>query len=45
MSHDHNDLAVLYERDYARLVRFAALMVGSVGDAEEIVQDAFVTAY
>ena len=45
MSHDHNDLAVLYERNYARLVRFAALMVGSVGDAEEIVQDAFVTAY
>ena len=45
MSDDRNELAVLYERDYTRLVRFAALMVGSVGDAEEIVQDAFVAAY
>src|SRR3712207_5988062 len=40
LSDGRNELTVLYERDYARLVRFAALMVGSVGDAEEIVQDA-----
>jgi RNA polymerase sigma factor (sigma-70 family) len=45
LSDDRAALAVLYERDYARLVRFAALMVGNVGDAEEIVQDAFVAAY
>ncbi|MEU8820244.1 sigma-70 family RNA polymerase sigma factor [Actinoplanes sp. NPDC048796] len=45
LSDDRDELAILYERDYARLVRFAALMVGSVGDAEEIVQDAFVAAY
>jgi RNA polymerase sigma-70 factor (sigma-E family) len=32
----------LYERHYARLVRLAVLLVGDVGRAEEIVQDAFV---
>jgi RNA polymerase sigma-70 factor (sigma-E family) len=32
----------LYERHYLRLVRLAALLVGDVGRAEEIVQDAFV---
>jgi len=32
----------LYERHYVRLVRLAVLLVGDVGRAEEIVQDAFV---
>jgi RNA polymerase sigma-70 factor (sigma-E family) len=32
----------LYERQYVRLVRLAVLLVGDVGRAEEIVQDAFV---
>ena len=32
----------LYERHDARLVRLAVLLVGDVGRAEEIVQDAFV---
>jgi RNA polymerase sigma-70 factor (sigma-E family) len=32
----------LYERHYVRLVRLAMLLVGDVGHAEEIVQDAFV---
>ena len=32
----------LYERHYMRLVRLAVLLVGDVGRAEEIVQDAFV---
>ena len=31
----------LYERHYVRLVRVAVLLVGDVGRAEEIVQDAF----
>ena len=32
----------LYELHYLRLVRFAVLLVGDAGRAEEIVQDAFV---
>jgi RNA polymerase sigma-70 factor (sigma-E family) len=32
----------LYERHYVRLVRLAVLLIGDVGRAEEIVQDAFV---
>ena len=32
----------LYERDYVRLVRLAMLLIGDIGHAEEIVQDAFV---
>lgn len=32
----------LYERHYVRLVRLAVLLVGDIGRAEEIVQDAFV---
>jgi RNA polymerase sigma-70 factor (sigma-E family) len=32
----------LYEHHYVRLVRLAVLLVGDVGRAEEIVQDAFV---
>ena len=32
----------LYQRHYARLVRLAAMLLGDVNRAEEIVQDAFV---
>jgi RNA polymerase sigma-70 factor (sigma-E family) len=32
----------LYERHYGRLVRLATLLLGDVGRAEEIVQDAYV---
>ncbi len=32
----------LYEGHYVRLVRLAVLLIGDVGRAEEIVQDAFV---
>ena len=35
----------LYERHYVRLVRLAVLLVGDVGRAEEIVQDAFVDLF
>jgi RNA polymerase sigma-70 factor (sigma-E family) len=32
----------LYQRDYRRLVRLAMMLLGDLGRAEEIVQDAFV---
>ena len=35
-------LVDLYRSDYRRLVRLAALLVDEMGDAEEIVQDAFI---
>lgn len=37
-------LVDLYRSDYADLVRLAALLVDDVGEAEELVQDAFVAA-
>lgn len=37
------DLALLHREHYRSLVRLAALLVGDVGTAEEVVQDAFVT--
>jgi RNA polymerase sigma-70 factor (sigma-E family) len=35
-------LAALYVENYGRLVRVAALLLGDVGSAEEVVQEAFV---
>jgi RNA polymerase sigma-70 factor (sigma-E family) len=40
-----HDLRALYETERVRLVRLAALLVREVGEAEEIVQDAFVAAH
>jgi len=36
------DLASLYSANYGRLVRLAALLVGDVGTAEDITQEAFI---
>jgi RNA polymerase sigma-70 factor (sigma-E family) len=37
-----DDLAVVYVENYARLVRLAALLLGDIGAAEEVVQEAFI---
>lgn len=37
-----NDLKILYEREWPKLVRVAYLLTDSRSDAEEIAQDAFV---
>ncbi len=42
---DHDALAACYRRDYAHLVRLARLLVSHGGDAEEVVQEAFVRTY
>jgi RNA polymerase sigma factor (sigma-70 family) len=38
---DDDHIAVLFETNYAALVRLAAVLVDDVGSCEEIVQDAF----
>jgi RNA polymerase sigma-70 factor (sigma-E family) len=38
-------LELLHEEHYARLVRLSVLLLGDVGRAEEVVQDAFVAVY
>jgi RNA polymerase sigma-70 factor (sigma-E family) len=45
LSDGRSELAALYERDYPRLVRFAFLLVGDGRDAEEVVQDAYVSVF
>jgi RNA polymerase sigma-70 factor (sigma-E family) len=38
-------VTVLYQTQYAALVRAAALVVGDVATAEDVVQDSFITMY
>lgn len=43
LSQHNNELAALYERERAPMLRVASLLVGSRAVAEEVVHDAFVT--
>jgi len=45
VSPDVGDLRSLYESQRVSLVRLASLLLHEYGDAEEVVQDAFVKAY
>ena len=40
-----SELEQLHDEHYVRLVRLAVLLLGDVGRAEEVVQDAFVAVY